>query len=210
MARQALNFGTGAADDGEFLSTAMPKVEANFVELYGRKGPLSQPYRETASYIGAAVCSNATSLALTANRLYKTPVIFAEATTILQADIYIFAAVAGNVRIGLRKWEAGKATTLVADFGSVSSASTGIKSITGLSVAVEPGLYMMEIVSDVACTVGAGVSAGVLPVLGYYLSGSSVTHVYRAFTYGALPADETAQTQTSAISNPPLFGMKDW
>lgn len=35
MARQALNFGSGASDDGEFLSTAMPKVEANFVELYG-------------------------------------------------------------------------------------------------------------------------------------------------------------------------------
>ena len=35
MAQQNLDFGTPMTDDGEFLETGMPKVQANFDELYG-------------------------------------------------------------------------------------------------------------------------------------------------------------------------------
>lgn len=34
MAQQNLDFGLPATDDGEFLETAMPKVQANFDDLY--------------------------------------------------------------------------------------------------------------------------------------------------------------------------------
>lgn len=55
------------------------------------------------------------------------------------------ALVGGNLRMGIYESDGVLPTTLLADFGTVGAGLTGVRSITGLSVAVRPVLHYIVI-----------------------------------------------------------------
>jgi hypothetical protein len=163
-------------------------------------------------WIGGLTMSSST-FTLAANTLYKIPVFFPRATVIKQASIYVTASVgSGTVRLGLRNALLSGATvtptTLVADWGTVADTGTGHKIISSLSTPVNPGLYFAELVSDGIPGLQGGGFA--FPTLGAQMNGATGAVLTRAFTAGALPADETSQNLTFAVNNTPWLGVKDY
>lgn len=160
-----------------------------------------------------------TGSALVANRKYLIPWKCTRRRTITQVQVSVTSsAVGSSIRLGIRNRNAttGEPTTLVSDCGTVSSASTGHKTITGLSITLDPGWYYLEFVSDGAPAI-RGVGSQTLQSTNMGIeatSTSTLTHIsalYRAFTYAALPSDETGVSQTNhntASSSLPLMMVR--
>jgi hypothetical protein len=173
-----------------------------------------RPYSsDSGSYCGDDVISAAATLALVANRKYLIPQRFSNDCTISEVAMGVTAAVVGtNIRIGLRalNQSTGIPGALIADFGTVSSASTGLKQITSLSQAVTAGIHCWEIVSDGAPTLRGASNGTTLPLLGFSVATTTfnvVAFLFRAFTYATLPSDESLQTQTvqSGVARPSVM-----
>lgn len=64
--------------------------------------------------------------------------------TAMAANVTL-ALVGGNLRMGIYESDGVLPTTLLSDFGTVGAGLTGIRSITGLSVAVRPVLHYIVI-----------------------------------------------------------------
>lgn len=208
MTQQHIDFGTGSADDGEFLSTAMPKVEANFTELYARPtGPLvTRPdlnFYQTLLATGSGINVGITA----ANTIFAYPLFVGRAlsATKLGANVTTLGS-STNIRLGLYKDASAQPGTLIADSGALSMASTGVKEVT-ISAVLQPGLYWIAALFD--ATTG-GVSgfgtASVIPVLGRTSALSPITTLQRTMTFGAYPSDESAQTYTG-VSAGGAYGL---
>ncbi len=170
----------------------------------------SRPYHDATAWIGPGVMSF-TNNAITANTLYHVPIVIPQKMTITSAAVYVSTLAAGSVRVGLRNVNADNSPgTLVSDMGTVSVASTGQKTISSLSVAVDPGFYFISIVSDVAPTMSGNNGVWAPPLLGSSPNGFVPTYLSRAFTYAALPADETAQSQTANSGGFPAAWFRNW
>jgi hypothetical protein len=205
-ARSNLGLGTLATQSGTFSGTSSGTNTGDQSEQV--------PYTADADMYLSPMGGTSGAQALTADRLYKVPFHVSKALTITKAALRVTTSVAStNVRIGIRNMNqsTGEPTTLVSDIGSVSSASAGRKTFTGLSIALQPGWYYMEMVSDGAPSVRSIVSTGSHSILGFQIaSGASllISHLYRSFTFGTLPADETGVAQTPAgEANVPCFGV---
>lgn len=171
------------------------------------------PTADTNAWIIPPMTNGTLTLAMIFNRKYMVPLVFTKPTTIRQIALHVTTAASGNIRLGLRNWDGTKATTLISDIGTVSCATTGLKTITGLSIDVPAGIVLAEFVSDVQPTILAGTSYGALALFGGSLANPMVpwTFMQRTFTYGALPADETGQTQTmQGNTNFPVIGVRTW
>ena len=178
---------------------------------YGGVG-FPDPYQDAggANWI-CPLAMTTTTLVVTADRLYKVPIIFRKAGTITAVGIRLTATSAGNARIGIRRYANGVATTLLTggDLGTADTGSGTEKTITSLSVAIpQPGLYVAEVVFSATPTILA--TNAIVPTLGATLGGTPTSHLYRAFSYAALPADETAQAQTVAGNAAPWICFKTW
>lgn len=175
------------------------------------------PAQISGAYRTAQMPTSSGQLALTANRLYKLPLVISERITIASCVVGVAGLSAGSsIRVGLRRYEhtTGEFTTLPSggDFGTVSSATTGTKTITGLSCVVEPGIYAIEIVSDGTPSVsGTGTGAAQPSLLGAIWSSNFAFAIWgalRTFTYGTLPTDETGVAQTAITSGAiPVIGL---
>jgi hypothetical protein len=64
--------------------------------------------------------------------------------TAIAANVTL-ALVGGNLRMGIYSSDGVLPTTLLADFGTVSSGVTGVRQITGLSTAVRPVLHYLVV-----------------------------------------------------------------
>ena len=154
------------------------------------------------------IISASTATAITANRKYLIPWKCTKRRTITQVQISVTASATGaSMRLGIRNRNAatGEPTTLVSDCGTVSVASNGHKTITGLSITLDPGWYYLEMVSDGAPAVRGVASATAQSTnLGIEAASTStltlISGLYRAFTYATLPADETGQAQTNHLT----------
>ena len=154
----------------------------------------------------------ATQLGLTANRKYLIPWKCTKRRTITQMQISVTSGDSGDLntrvaRLGIRNRNpvTGEPTSLVADCGAVNISSAGHKTLTGLSVTLDPGWYYLELVSNGAPAIRAVSSATLQSTnMGIDASGTStltfVSGLYRAFTYASLPADETGQAQANSLS----------
>ena len=149
-----------------------------------------------------------TSSAVTANRKYLIPWKCSHRRTITEIGISVVSGAGGSfaARLGIRNRNptTGEPTTLVSDCGTVSVVSAGHKTITGLSVTLDPGWYYLEMVSDGAPAIrGVGSATAQVSHMGIEASSTStltmISGLFRAFTYAALPADETGQTQGNHI-----------
>jgi len=175
------------------------------------------PAQISGAYRTAQMPTSSGQLALVANRLYKLPLVISERITIASCVIGVTALAAGSsIRIGIRRYDhtTGEFTTLPTggDFGTVSSATTGTKTITGLSCTVDPGIYAIEIVSDGTPTVsGTGLGVAQPSILGAIWSSNfpfPIIAAFKAHTFGALPTDETGVAQTAVTTGViPVVGL---
>lgn len=153
-------------------------------------------------------------LALVANRLYKIPIVIGHTITVTSAILGVTALSAGSsIRIGIRRYnESTREFTTIpsgGDFGTVSSATTGNKILTGLSCTLTPGLYAIEMVSDGTPSV-SGSGSYPTPWGAQWTSGfmMPVLMAFRAYTFGTLPIDETSQALTAVNSGAvPVVGL---
>lgn len=165
-------------------------------------------------YITSIGTSYQNAVTLAANRLYKSPILIARKRTITEVALVVTTGDASSVRMGIRNCNiaTGEPTTLVADCGTVSVSSTGVKSITGLSISLDPGIYYLEMVSDGTASVRGLTASTCIGRLGVSLPGTTsalgITGLYRSFTYGSLPSDATGVTQTLNTANCPIFFIK--
>lgn len=157
----------------------------------------------------------ATSAALVANRLYALPLVVSASQTFDAAGIVLTVVGAGSLRLGIRNATAAAphGADLVADFGEidVSTGAATLKEITGLALDLTPNLYVVNIVTDVVCNIAHFAYTTVFPIYGFSNNTGGFlpqTLAYRAFTYGALPADESGETYTYATAtNPPAVRL---
>ena len=128
---------------------------------------------------------NAASINIADGRLYAIPFWPGRSCTVTAVALNVtLGLVGGVVRLGVYESDGVMPTTLLADYGTVTTAVTGIRSITGLGTAVRPVLHYLvvgrqaggltlsvssrsswePIVSDTAATISSNNNA-------YYLDG---------------------------------------
>jgi hypothetical protein len=146
---------------------------------------------------------------ITANNIYALPWVNSIPQTLTKIGFAVTTLGAGNGRAGIYQDYNGQPGKLVVDGGSVSTGTTGDKEAT-ISAAIKPGLYWLVFVADNATVVLRG-NAAATGVLGLASSSVAPSNVgQRAFTYAALPADESGATYTfSSIATVPLIWVRN-
>jgi hypothetical protein len=147
--------------------------------------------------------SATTTGALTADRLYMTPISIPNVGQATRLGVWVTAGAVGNARCGIyanRSDGQGPAALLV-DSGAIDTNGTGEATID-YTFPYE-GVYWLALVSSSTPTVR--ISGGTSIGMGLNSSGQRFSYKYRAFTYAALPSDETAQSYTNLFNtNTPL------
>jgi hypothetical protein len=199
---------------------ASDKITLN---AFGEEEPIAAFLGTIWETMPGIVSIGSTQLGIAANRKYLVPWKCTKRRTITQMQISVTSGDSGDsntrvARLGIRNRNpvTGEPTTLVADCGTVNISASGHKTITGLSVTLDPGWYYLEMVSNGAPAIRAVNSATLQSTnMGIEASGTAaltfVSGLYRAFTYGSLPADETGQTQLnnlSAFGNTPTIMVR--
>lgn len=167
----------------------------------------------TARYYAPSNCikgNSDTTLALSANRLYFLPIIISATQTFTRISINVTTLSAGNARLGIFNDTSGAPSTLVLDAGTVSTTTTGLKEVT-ISQSVSAGVYWLGFVCDATPTVSSFsyTNNNVIALLGVSgFGGQPYHHIYKSFTYGALPSDASgSQTADNGVSAP-WIGLK--
>lgn len=150
------------------------------------------------------------NIALTANRLYAFPLIIGENINIDRIGISVQATSSGSTsaaRLGLYNSNSNHLpSTLIADFGTITtSATTNLTSIS-ISQNLTPGLYFIGLVSNSTDTLRGIPTTALDGIVGY---GSNPTlgmagYIYQAYNYAALPANFTGSTYAVAVA-PAVF-----
>lgn len=131
-----------------------------------------------------------------ADILYMEPVYFEEDSIITQASVNVsVASTSGSCRLGIQASDStGASGALVADWGTVSTATTGLREITGLSTPVARGwhyvMWVLDEAANLSCVKHQNNQVGRVP-------GQSSQAPYRigyAFTYATLPASPSDPT----------------
>ena len=144
-----------------------------------------------------AVYVGASTYALTANRLYVHPIFVPQPITITQAQCEVSTlAASGNLVMGIYSAALSnnrvEPTSLLSSFGAVSVATTGAKTLSSLSVAVNPGLYCIAWLADSAPTMRTATAYPLGGMAGISTSGSSNL-------YTGMRASYVSQTYTSPL-----------
>lgn len=169
--------------------------------------PKESPATEYLSVPGVVITDVNTTV-MTANLCFYLPMILNRAGVL--DEVYHEVTVAGGAgtaaRMGIYNADADwQPTTLVRDFGTVSVASTGVKSITGIAQALAPGRYLLAYLSDAAPTVRAVTGNWLGASVAKALGGSALTiAMYGALAFQALPAVGTPW-DTSVDGDSPFF-----
>jgi hypothetical protein len=131
------------------------------------------------------------TLAVTANRLYAHPIVIGASETFTRIGVKITSGMVGNARFGIYNMANGVPTTLVADLGTISTASTGEIELT-ISQALTAGVYALAVVFSATPSVQEP-TLNDRSMLFHYIGGSAIGSsqdylgFYVAHTYGALP-----------------------
>lgn len=169
---------------------------------------VQRPYfSDSTAYLGSRVIGIST-LALTNNTLYMLPVWVTEVRAFTALALgFVSTPVSANVRLGIYRANrlTGHPTTLIVDAGVVSTGTGGTKTAT-IAVTLNPGLFFLAVASGSTATVHATLS----DALGVQFNGgvNAIGALTRAFTFGSLPADESAQTYTLATGFSPALGIR--
>jgi hypothetical protein len=147
------------------------------------------------------------------NTLLLMPFIVPAARTFTKMYAHINTASAGNsIQFGLYAPTANNLPGVVlADSGAISANTNGIKQLTGLSLALSPGLYFFCITGNAAIVMN-GFTNNVINILGHYLNGTVNTALSRfqySVTFGSPLPNLTAVSPT--VSNTvlnPIVGIQ--
>ena len=161
---------------------------------------------------GAYISGLADAIALTAGTYFYFPAVVTQQLTLASIKTEVFnASAASNIRMGIYTADSNwQPQTLLFDSGSISSATTGVKSFTTSQV-LAPGLYLGCIQSsDSAVQVRDAASSFVMGV--YSINGPNFgggANLIRGSwsvtgSYGALPGSGTAWTTSSDVSSATL------
>jgi hypothetical protein len=152
-------------------------------------------------YFGSVLGATAAStVALTANRLYGLPFFLPISMRFDRIAINVTTLAAGNARLGIYADGGAVAPVkLILDAGTVSTGTTGVKEIT-ITQALSGKLHWLAIVSDAGATIRGGAAGSLFA--GFFGTDSTLpttwdSYVYRAFTYAALPDPWGTPTITS-------------
>ena len=163
-------------------------------------------------YYAAGVAS-VQNFTMVANTLYAIPFAILRVVTFTKASFNVTTAAGTNGRIGVYKAANGLPTSLVADSGNLSTATTGVKEATGMAIALNPGLYFAACMSDNAAVLtgcqGQNMLWGMLFGLGE-VAAPAVTEsgaMSVAQTFGAMPANFPASPSFIASANPCAPGI---
>jgi len=143
-------------------------------------------------YVLPAFNSLTSNVALTANKLWGTPLTVPERCTISMLTCEVGIAVAGsNLRLGIYTDSGGQPNVLLYDSGSISSSDTGeIASVLGTPITVDAGIVWLVIVSDSAISVRCqpnNSGALLCPFFGNATYSNRGGSVNVNFIYGTLP-----------------------
>jgi hypothetical protein len=155
-------------------------------------GAMMPGYASGRFYFPGATSTSTVTLA--ANTIYAAPIWVLQKQSFTKLGVEITTAGGTNGRLGVYKWANGVPTALVLDAGAISTATTGYKEITGLALALNPGVYGLIFLPDAAVTVrvcnNQGFQYFAALVLGASGSNqSSELGIDAPLTYGALPAN---------------------
>ena len=161
--------------------------------------------------IVTAYQSNATSVILTANRLYLFPLKITHSGSFNKIGIGSITPVGlDNARLGIYENNNGVPGTLLLDAGAISTGATGDREIT-ISQSLSPGWYWLAMVADAATEVAADDSALVsrfLPGEGVGGTTGSPLYYYYAHTYGALPTSHLTFVAQSGTGHVPRVWLR--
>lgn len=174
-----------------------------------------------------AVYTVASTAALTANRLYVHPIFVSQPITITQAQFEVSTAAAStNVVVGIYRAAVTnnrvEPTTLLSSFGASTTATTGSKTLSSLSVSVTPGFYCLAWLSDGAPTLRTVIGYPLGGMAGITTSGSSNLFIglraaYLSQTYASTlpsnaPSGPVSHDTTGAAANPNIMSAVwvDW
>lgn len=131
---------------------------------------------------------------VTANKLFYKPFVVGADTTFTKIGMEVTGSTSGNIRMGLYSWVNGTIGSLLWDFGTFSTSSTGLKEIT-ISQLVPAGVYGIAFVSDAGPGVRACGSNSAPSVIQHlagsaYPAGDNYVNLirYGSHSYGALPS----------------------
>lgn len=151
----------------------------------------------------------------TAGRAHYFPILIEGPVQITAACCEVTTLAAGLMRLGVYRAAVASniiyPTTLVADFGTVDTSTIGVKSITGLSVDLTPGLYCLVWLPEASPTLRI-VSHQFFDNAQMANSGSSnvanvVAAVYQTQAFGALPGTFPAGPPTFSVTASSGFGL---
>lgn len=172
-------------------------------------GYVSGPY-----YLAPGIAITGGVTLASANMMYATAFLAFAPQTFTKISINVTAgAASASCEIGVYANAGGKPGSLLVDAGNVSVATTGIKEITGVSIALTPGWWWEAVVCNGTpglTTFGASGGAGGTPwQLGYFSLGSSPNLAYAVSqTYGALPSTFGTGAFTQSNATGPVVGLR--
>lgn len=147
-----------------------------------------------------------------ADTMYAIPLYIPASFAADQVGINVQTAAGGtNVRIGLYESSNGRPGALAADFGVVSSATTGAKTIS-ISQTFDGGFYFAVFLSDggpgISAATGNSITTPFLHFATVGFTGQHVMRFTRSFTYAALPASFGSATADTNNNLPCMWLRK--
>lgn len=156
-----------------------------------------------------------TTGALTVNRLYAMPFYSPRGGTLDRIGIQVTTlGASGAARLGIYSATSDTnlyPSTLVLDAGTISTATTGMKTLTISQALSANTLYWLVLVcGTAACTIRSLAVGGVWPIFGATnaLATASGVGLYVAFTYAALPATFPASATLLSAVPIPAIGVR--
>lgn len=203
----AVNFIAPGANDNILKSngtswvSSAPSYDISAFKRYGTTAP-ERWY--TAPNTGTALTTGAP----TANTLRAIPLIVPDTMTFDAIAINVTTLLSGNARLGIYADNGNLYPgSLVLDAGTVSTTTTGVKSIT-INQTLNPGLYWLVLVSSAAPTIRCFAVASMIPIMGFDNTLGTAPGLFYtvAFTYAALPGTYPASaTVGTAVPIPAIF-----
>ena len=120
----------------------------------------------------------------------------------LQCEVTTAGTAGNSAHLGIyHADESFLPTTLVVDSGNIAVDSTGVKTVSGLSIQLQPGRYVQAFQSESGTfRTFRGENAR---LYGLLANGNGfVASVYQALTYGAFPSTATTPTNVAGNSSP--------
>lgn len=180
----------------------------------GSAAVVAHPGYRSGIYYTRPMSAAGGNIAMAANRIYTYPVFIASAVTVDAVQINVGTLVAASTgSLAIYNNSAGAPGTLLANFGSVSTAASGVQAITGLSQALAAGWYWLAAAFSHAPSVisTAATDLSMMHLIGFAALGAGFTGNQgwtTTWTYvaGALPS--TIPTPVVNAGSMPLVAFR--